>query len=198
LFNNLTSYRRFILRKDSLFKNTLVSDQKDFTLRYSFTNKTTFFSDDLKTFYKNSLTPRYKVKHREKDSKHEIREIFDSLQSAHFKFNEKKLKLLFKNFAHNTTTPLFKTNQLWQLFNINFLKKERIYTKLKYSRVPQYDIVSGGAAALFAGFLGFLICEKFGFELVDSGDFYFFFMYLVLFFFSLRLYLKLLNNLESS
>jgi len=37
-----------------------------------------------------------------------------------------------------------------------------MYTKLKYSRVPQYDIVSGGSAALLAGFLGFLISEKFG------------------------------------
>jgi len=77
------------------------------------------------------------------------------------------------------------------LFDINFLRKERIYTKLKYSRVPQYDIVSGGAAALFAGFLGFLISEKFGFELVDSGDFYFIFMYLVFLFFFIRLFLKI-------
>jgi hypothetical protein len=29
-------------------------------------------------------------------------------------------------------------------FNFNFLRKERLYTKLKYSRCPQYDIVSGG------------------------------------------------------
>ena len=65
------------------------------------------------------------------------------------------------------------------LININFLRYERLYTKLKYSRSPAYDIVSGGAAALLAGFLGFLISEKFGFELVDSGDFYYLFMYFV-------------------
>ena len=57
-----------------------------------------------------------------------------------------------------------------------------MYTKLKYSRSPQSDIVSGGVAALFAGFLGFLISEKFGIELVDSGDFYTFFMYIVFLF----------------
>ena len=68
-----------------------------------------------------------------------------------------------------------------------------MYTKLKYSRVPQYDIVSGGAAALLAGFLGFLITEKFGFELIDSGDFYFLFMYLVFLAFSLRLFLKIMS-----
>lgn len=72
------------------------------------------------------------------------------------------------------------------LVNINFLRKERLYTKLKYSRSPAYDIVSGGAAALLAGFIGFLISEKFGYELVDSGDFYYAFMYLVFLTFSIR------------
>jgi hypothetical protein len=72
------------------------------------------------------------------------------------------------------------------LLNINFLRKERLYTKLKYSRSPAYDIVSGGAAALLAGFIGFLISEKFGYELVDSGDFYYAFMYGVFLVFSLK------------
>ena len=63
------------------------------------------------------------------------------------------------------------------LVDINFLRKEKIYTKLKYSRCPQYDIISGGFAAIFAGFIGFLISEKFGIELVDSGDFYIALMY---------------------
>ena len=70
-----------------------------------------------------------------------------------------------------------------------------MYTKLKYSRSPAYDIVSGGAAALFAGFLGFLVSEKFGFELVDSGDFYFLTMYIVFLCFSLR---PLLTTTEST
>lgn len=72
------------------------------------------------------------------------------------------------------------------LFSIFFLRKEMIYTKLKYSRCPQYDMVSGGLAALFAAFLGFLICEKFGLELLDSGDFYIAYMYGVFAAFSLR------------
>jgi len=91
----------------------------------------------------------------------------------------------------------FKTNVFKTMFDLNFLKKEKIYTKLKYSRVPQYDIVSGGSAALFAAFLGFLFCEKFGFELVDSGDFYFIFMYIVFLCFTIRLYLKLINNVSN-
>jgi hypothetical protein len=82
------------------------------------------------------------------------------------------------------------------LININFLRYERLYTKLKYSRSPAYDIVSGGAAALLAGFFGFLISEKFGFELVDSGDFYYLFMYFVFAAFILKpfLYMSHVNT----
>lgn len=84
----------------------------------------------------------------------------------------------FSNFKNSTVLP--------SVINVNFLRKERLYTKLKYSRSPAYDIVSGGAAALLAGFVGFLISEKYGFELVDSGDFYYLFMYLVFLSFSVR------------
>ena len=90
----------------------------------------------------------------------------------------------------------FTTNQhntWYNLVNVNFLRKERLYTKLKYSRTPAYDIVSGGAAALLADFIGFLISEKFGFELVDSGDFYFAFMYMVFATFSIRPLLLVAN-----
>lgn len=72
------------------------------------------------------------------------------------------------------------------LFEVHILRKEKLYTKLKYSRCPQYDIVSGGFAALLAGFIGFLISEKFGIELVDSADFYNAFMYTVFAVLSLR------------
>lgn len=85
-----------------------------------------------------------------------------------------------------STTSLDRGSSFTMLFDINFLRKEKLYTKLKYSRCPQYDIVSGGFAALLAGFIGFLISEKFGIELVDSGDFYIVFMYAVFLVFSLR------------
>lgn len=80
--------------------------------------------------------------------------------------------------------------QFGNFWTIVFLRKEYLYSKLKYSRTPSYDIVSGGVALLFAGFLGFLTTEKFGFELVDSGDFYFMGMYVLLLIFPLRLLLK--------
>jgi len=78
------------------------------------------------------------------------------------------------------------SNTWYQNININFLIKERLYTKLKYSRSPAYDIVSGGSAALLAGFLGFLVSEKYGIELVDSGDFYYLIMYLGILCFAVR------------
>lgn len=99
-----------------------------------------------------------------------------------YKLNKLNFTFDFSNSQHTS----YYSNTLKTLVNINFLRKERLYTKLKYSRSPAYDIVSGGAAALLAGFLGFLISEKYGFELVDSGDFYYLFMYLVFLGFSLR------------
>lgn len=78
--------------------------------------------------------------------------------------------------------------------NVFFLKKEFVYTKLKYSRVPQADIVSGGVAAFLSAFLGYLISEKFGFELIDSGDLYFFLIFIVFLVSSLKFWLKVLDN----
>jgi len=39
---------------------------------------------------------------------------------------------------------------------------------------------------LLAGFLGFLVSEKYGIELVDSGDFYYLIMYLGILCFAVR------------
>jgi hypothetical protein len=60
--------------------------------------------------------------------------------------------------------------------------------------LPAYDIVSGGAAAILAGFIGFVVSEKFGFELADSGDFYYLFMYIVFLGFILRPFLVSLET----
>ena len=121
--------------------------------------------------------------------------VLDIIVSGQTKFNQQPdskptLTLLVSSPQTSTSNKL---NTVLSMININFLRKEKLYTKLKYSRSPAYDIVSGGAAALFAGFLGFLISEKFGFELVDSGDFYFLTMYVVFLCFSLR---PLLTTIE--
>ena len=86
----------------------------------------------------------------------------------------------FENPRPNTPSSLGRQ------LNVNFIRKERLYTKLKYSRSPAYDMVSGGVAILLAGLLGFLVSEKLGMELVDSGDFYYVWMYGVFVAFSLR------------
>jgi len=91
----------------------------------------------------------------------------------------------------NKTLPVKALNIfVFDTFNIHFIRKEKLYAKLKYSRCPQYDIVSGGFAALLAGFTGFLIGEKFGIELVDAGDFYNALMYGVFIVFSIGLILR--------
>ena len=101
-------------------------------------------------------------------------------------FNVYKIISIFASTNFSQGSNQYTFNTWYNLININFLRKEKLYTKLKYSRSPAYDIVSGGAAALLAGLLGFLISEKFGMELVDSGDFYYLWMYLVFLSFSVR------------
>lgn len=97
-----------------------------------------------------------------------------------------KIIINLRGLRRLKTRPRLRIGTLTDTINLNILRKERLYTKLKYSRSPAYDIVSGGSAALLAGFLGFLISEKFGFELVDSGDFYYAFMYVVFLGFSFK------------
>ena len=116
----------------------------------------------------------------------------NKFKNARQSFNAELFNRLFTLKIANKKPLTSEISNLWTLFDINFLKKEKIYTKLKYSRVPQYDIVSGGSAALLSGFLGFLISEKFGIEMVDSGDFYYLFMYLVFFSFVFRPFLRIM------
>lgn len=122
------------------------------------------------------------------NSNHKNQDTFNYLTLSPQDYTKSKLTSLVNKYAsenaHRTGNSKLVTYS--NLLNINFLRKERLYTKLKYSRSPAYDIVSGGAAALLAGFIGFLISEKFGYELVDSGDFYYAFMYGVFLVFSIR------------
>lgn len=108
-----------------------------------------------------------------------------------------KIFLKYGSFMLRCATSSYHLNSNNSLINVNFLRKERLYTKLKYSRSPAYDIVSGGSAALLAAFLGFLISEKYGFELVDSGDFYYLFMYVVFLAFSIKPLVYTLNSKRS-
>jgi hypothetical protein len=101
-------------------------------------------------------------------------------------FTLSKIINIFSSTSFSKDSGNFTFNTWYNLININFLRKEKLYTKLKYSRSPAYDIVSGGAAALLAGLIGFLISEKFGMEMVDSGDFYYLWMYAVFLSFSVR------------
>lgn len=196
--SNIFIHKKFLLNSEKLFLNKLINNQANFTIKYSLSSPLTFLKKDEKPFLLKTYSPRLKVTKRVLESKTFGKEVYDFLNTKNHKFNEKLIKNLIKTFSNVSTYSFSSSNLLWTLFDINFLRKERIYTKLKYSRTPQYDIVSGGAAALFAGFLGFLISEKFGFELVDSGDFYFLFMYLVFLFFFIRLFLKVTDANQST
>lgn len=92
---------------------------------------------------------------------------------------------------------IFSSMFLEKNYTLLVMKKEFLYTKLKYSRVPQFDIASGASAALLAGLLGFIVTEKFGFELLDSGDFYTLLMYIGILILILRLLIKSFNDFKS-
>lgn len=159
-----------------------------FSSNYWIVSYITFFQINNNTF--ETLNVRYYKFFKIKFLKNKK---FKNLNTTNKKKNLNSLTRFFYNFKNKEKLNFHNSANVLQNFDINFLRKEKIYTKLKYSRVPQYDIVSGGVAAIFAGFLGFLICEKFGFELLDSGDFYFIFIYLVFFSFLFRLFFKILN-----
>lgn len=89
-----------------------------------------------------------------------------------------KQTLLFPNFFF-----IYKNNQSYDDYRYTIklypILKELYYTKLKYSRVPQFDTSAGAVASFISGMYGFMVCEKFGFELLDSGDFLFLLLYLI-------------------
>ena len=111
----------------------------------------------------------------------------------------------FSNKKYLLTNYTYKINKKNQYefnslnyFNIYFIKKERLYTKLKYSRVPQFDVASGGIASLVAAMFACLVTEKFGVELVDSGDFYTILMYLIFILFVIKTVSNLFDTSNNS
>ena len=188
----------FFNLNDENFKNYSIFLSKFFLINHNFNS---FFSIDrlasltLKKKILNNFI-KYKKKKTKKKTKTKTKLSMAKILKIRktVKKGEHKIKRIFSKFflfKNKMSSVAFFSKKL---FDINFLRKEKIYTKLKYSRVPQYDIVSGGSAALLAGFLGFLICEKFGFELLDSGDFYFLFMYVVFLSFFFKLWTKLVSS----
>ena len=146
---------------------------------------------DVKTKSTNSTLQAWSIKYTNKFSNLANLQpsSISSVISDNYALNAATTGGVIKS-THNSVS----NNLLWDVFTIHFVRKEFIYTKLKYSRCPEQDIVSGGVAAIFSGFLGFLICEKFGLELLDSGDFYTFFMYTVFLVFSVKPLLRVISS----
>jgi hypothetical protein len=187
-------FKKYTTIKNKNIPHKMLSDSKKFTLRSNLTNDAEY----LKPWEKAGLNVLYKPTKVVKDlntlnyflnySQSKGRSFYMYLNLSDVQYTKRGIKHLLQKYRStgqpkSATQPL---NTVQSLLNVNFLRKERLYTKLKYSRSPAFDIVSGGMAALLAGFIGFLISEKFGYELVDSGDFYYAFMYLVFLTFSLR------------
>jgi len=130
------------------------------------------YDEEPNTWEINNLLGRdfiYYCRKKQLEEEYFINEIFS------YNWNTEKYFSFRKEKKHYTRKKNFFS--LVDNINIYFLRKERLYTKLKYSRVASFDIVSGGFAAFFAGFIGFLVLEKFGIEMPDSGDFWYLVMY---------------------
>ena len=190
--NNLDIHKKY-LRDSYVYKDSSVlKSQQKFTVRADNLHE----ADLLRSWEKEGLTKMFKPsnsgvgkasKYLLKYSQHKGRDSYMYINLSSDQYTQRNLKYLVSRYnKSNYQNNISQLNTWFNTVNINFLRKERLYTKLKYSRSPAFDIVSGGAAALLAAFIGFLISEKFGYELVDSGDFYFLFMYIVFLSFSIR------------
>ena len=93
------------------------------------------------------LKPRIKIKKKVLNNKNFARKFYWYVKNKS-NFDKFSLKAIFKKFPNIHEDSAIKSTRLWNIFDINYLRKERLYTKLKYSRTPQYDIVSGGSACL--------------------------------------------------
>jgi hypothetical protein len=193
--NDIDVFKKYFLNKQLTTNSKLTMNEQKFTIKTNISHST----NSLKNWEKDGILrlfkPVLKTQKNEtlrlflKYSKSNERDTFMFLtlnESKYYQYNLRHIFLLSKEYSLKNNLTNKSLNTWFNLVNINFLRKERLYTKLKYSRSPAYDIVSGGAAAILAGLLGFLISEKFGFELVDSGDFYYLFMYAVFVSFSVR------------
>ena len=189
---NLDIHKKYVQESHTYKDASILKSQQKFTVR----TDTLHEADLLRSWEKEGLTKMFKPtnngmgkasKYLLKYSQHKGRDSYMYINLSSDQYTQRNLKYLVSRYnKSNITNSSQQLNTWFNAVNINFLRKERLYTKLKYSRSPAFDIVSGGAAALLAAFFGFLISEKFGYELVDSGDFYFLFMYLVFISFSIR------------
>jgi hypothetical protein len=168
----------------------ILKSQQKFTVRSSHSHP----ADFLYEWERSGITQVYAPTALKRPHKHVLgysrdkgHDFYAYINLTDLNYNRRNVEYLLARYSPGASfKTTHKLNTWFSLVNVNLLRKERLYTKLKYSRSPAFDIVSGGAAALLAGFVGFLISEKFGYEMVDSGDFYYLFMYLVFLSFSIR------------
>lgn len=191
--NDVHVFKKYQTYKQFRYSHPFFKKSKKFTLKFDSTHfietNSLVNREGLKNLHKpiSGVTDDRALRHFLKYSQETGRDAFMYLTQTPYHYSQRNIKCLLLKYEKNSISNNNSTlNTVNNIINVNFLRKERLYTKLKYSRSPAFDIVSGGAAALLAAFVGFLISEKFGYELVDSGDFYYLFMYLVFIAFSVR------------
>jgi hypothetical protein len=111
--------------------------------------------------------------------KSSIRLSYSDYWLSHLNKSNPSSSLFFYLFKP-THRQALNLNLISKEYFLYFIRKETFYTKLKYSRVPQFDTSASAVASLLSGFYGYLVCEKFGIELVDGGDFLFLALYVIL------------------
>ena len=113
-----------------------------FTIIYSNAPYLTNLTENQKKICLKAEKPNSKFKKKILHSDHVQAQIYDYLTYPNVRISYKKFlremgllkkRIKFTTYIDDKTTPKF---------NLIFFRKERIYTKLKYSRVPQYDAVS--------------------------------------------------------
>jgi hypothetical protein len=96
--DNIFIHKKFILNHENLFSNNLIKNQKNFTVKYSLRSAVSYLTQSDKNFITKAYAPRLKVNKRVLESKNIDKNSYDFLISKNFKFNEKSLKYLIKNF----------------------------------------------------------------------------------------------------
>jgi len=110
--NNPLLFKKYFFKKENLFKNELISDQKKFTLTYNLSHPSIFLNEVQKEYFKKVYTPRIKVKRKPKESKYIGHEIYDHLMNPKQIYDKKTLKRLIRNFTNKDSLDIFKSNHL--------------------------------------------------------------------------------------
>lgn len=130
----------------------LLKTQQKFTIKANNLHDADFLrsweKEGLTKMFKPSSTSNTKAsKYLLKYSQHKGRDAYMYINLSSDQYSQRHLKYLMSRYQQlNTVYGDSQLNTWFNTVNINFLRKERLYTKLKYSRSPAFDIVFRGSS----------------------------------------------------